>query len=32
MGNIKTATKFSGLKTIFSIEDNYLEANTRGVP
>ena len=31
MGNIETATKFSGLKTIFSIEDNYLEANTRGV-
>ena len=26
MGNIQTATKFSGLKSISSIEDNYIEA------
>ena len=31
MGNIETATKFSGLKSISSIEDNYIVANTRGV-
>ena len=26
MGNIETATKFSRLKSIYRIEDNYLEA------
>ena len=26
MGNIETATKFSGLKSISSTEDNYIEA------
>ena len=31
MGNIETATKFSGLKGISSIEDNYIEANSGGV-
>ena len=31
MGNIETATKFSRLKSISSIEDNYLETATRGV-
>ena len=30
MGNIETATKFSRLKSIFSIEDNYLEVATGG--
>ena len=29
MGNIETATKFSGLKSISSIEDNYTEVNTK---
>ena len=31
MGNIETTTKFSRLKSIFSAEDNYLEAATGGV-
>ena len=31
MGNIETMTKFSRLNSIFSTEDNYLEAATRGV-
>ena len=31
MGNIGTATKFSRLKSMSSIEDNYLEAATWGV-
>ena len=31
MGNIKTATKFSRLKSVSSIEDNHLEAATGGV-
>ena len=31
MGNIETATKFSRLKSISSIEDNYLETATGGV-
>ena len=31
MGKIETATKVSRLKSIFSIEDNYLEAATRGL-
>ena len=31
MGNIETTTKFSRLKGTSSIEDNYLEAATRGV-
>ena len=31
MGNTETTTKFSRLKSIFSIEDNYLEAATVGV-
>ena len=31
MGNIVTATKFSRLKSISSIEHNYLEAATGGV-
>ena len=31
MGNIETTAKFSRLKSIFSIEDNYLEAATGGV-
>ena len=31
MGNIETATKFSRLNSISSIEDNYLEAATGGV-
>ena len=31
MGNIETATKFSRLKSIYRIEDNYLEAVTEGV-
>ena len=30
-GDIETATKFSRLKSISSIEDNYLEAATGGV-
>ena len=30
MGNIETKTKFSRLKVISSIGDNYLEAATRG--
>ena len=30
MGNIETATKFFRLKSISSIEDNYLEAATGG--
>ena len=29
MGNVETATKFSGLKSISSIEDNYTEVNTK---
>ena len=28
MGNIETTTKFSRLKSIFSTEDNYLDAAT----
>ena len=31
MGNIKATVKFSRLKTISNIEDNYLEAATGGV-
>ena len=31
MGNIETATKFSRLKSISGIEDNFIEAATRGV-
>ena len=31
MGNIETATNLSRLKSISSIEDNYLEAATGGV-
>ena len=31
MGNIKTATKFSRLKSIFNTEDNNLEVATGGV-
>ena len=31
MGNIETTTKFSRLKSISSIKDNYLEAATGGV-
>ena len=31
MGNIETATKFSGLKSISNIEDNYIEVNIGGV-
>ena len=31
MGNIETAMKFSRLKSISSIEDNYTEAATGGV-
>ena len=31
MGNIEIAMKFSRLKSISSIEDNYLEAATGGV-
>ena len=31
MGNKETATTFSRLKSISSIEDNYLEAATEGV-
>ena len=31
MGNIETTTKFSRLKSISSIEDNYLEAATEGL-
>ena len=31
MGNIEIAMKFSRLKSICSIEDNYLEAATGGV-
>ena len=31
MGNVVTATKFSRLKSIFSIEDSYIEAATGGV-
>ena len=31
MGNIETTTKFSRLKGIPSIEDNYLEAAIGGV-
>ena len=31
MGNIETTTKFSRLKSIPSIEDNYLEAVIGGV-
>ena len=31
VGNIKTTTKFSILKSISSIEDNYLEAAIAGV-
>ena len=31
MRNIKTATKFSRLKSISSIEDSYLETATGGV-
>ena len=30
MGNIETATKFSRVKSISSIEDNYLKAATGG--
>ena len=29
MGNVETGTKFSGLKSISSIEDNYTEVNTK---
>ena len=32
MENIETMTKFARLKNISSIEDNYLEAATGGVP
>ena len=31
MGNKETATKFSKLKSISSIEDNYIEVATGGV-
>ena len=31
MGNIETTTKFSRLKSISNIENNYLEAATGGV-
>ena len=31
MGNIETETKFSTLKSISNIEDNYLETVTGGV-
>ena len=31
MGNIETTVKFSRLKTISNVEDNYLEAATGGV-
>ena len=31
MGNIETTTKFSRLKSISSIDDNYLETPTGGV-
>ena len=31
MGNIETTTKFSRLKSISRIEDNYLEAATGGI-
>ena len=31
MGNLETTTKFSRLKSISNIEDNYLEAATRDV-
>ena len=31
MGNIETAATFSRLKSISSIEDNYIEAATGGV-
>ena len=31
MGNIETTKKFSGLKSICCIEDNYLEAATESV-
>ena len=31
MGNVETTTKVSRLKSISSIEDNYLEATTGGV-
>ena len=31
MGNRETATKFSRLKSLSSIEDNYLQAATEGV-
>ena len=30
MGNMETMTKFSRLKSVSSIEDNYLEAATGG--
>ena len=30
MGNIETATKFSRVKSISSIQDNYLKAATGG--
>ena len=31
MGTIETMIKFSRLKSVFSTEDSYLEAATRGV-
>ena len=31
MENMETTTEFSGLKSISSIENDYLEAVTRGV-
>ena len=30
MGNIEITTKFSRLKSVCNIDDNYLEAATRG--
>ena len=30
MGNIEITTKFSRLKSVSNIDDNYLEAATRG--
>ena len=32
MGNTEITTKFSGLKSVSSIDDDYLETATRGVP
>ena len=31
MGNIETTAKFSGLKNVFSIDNDYLETATRDV-